>query len=84
VLQVIEFMSNHSAPCFYHHCAIVNITANPPPGDAGVTSTGDAGDNGNGNGNGGGGEISSGCSAGNATGLLALIGLVGLRRRRRR
>lgn len=84
VLQVIEFMSNHSAPCFYHHCAIVNITANPPPGDAGVTSTGDAGDNGNGNGNGGGGEISSGCSAGNTTGLLALIGLVGLRRRRRR
>lgn len=83
VLQVIEFMSNHAEPCFYHHCAIVNITDTPAPGDAGVAATPDALDDNNGNG-GGGGEISSGCSTGNATGLLALVGLLGLRPRRRR
>jgi len=26
VLQVVEFMSNHGAPCFYHHCANIKIT----------------------------------------------------------
>jgi hypothetical protein len=26
-LQVLEFMSNHSAPCFYHHCADISIVA---------------------------------------------------------
>src|SRR5205085_8830076 len=26
VLQVIEFMSSHGAPCFYHHCATVTIS----------------------------------------------------------
>jgi len=25
VLQVIEFMSDHGAPCFYHHCANISI-----------------------------------------------------------
>jgi hypothetical protein len=24
-LQVLEFMSDHSAPCFYHHCADISI-----------------------------------------------------------
>jgi cysteine-rich repeat protein len=24
-LQVLEFMSNHPAPCFYHHCADISI-----------------------------------------------------------
>jgi len=24
-LQVLEFMSNHGAPCFYHHCADISI-----------------------------------------------------------
>jgi hypothetical protein len=24
-LQVLEFMSSHSAPCFYHHCADISI-----------------------------------------------------------
>lgn len=38
VLQVVEFMSSHGAPCFYHHCATVTIsnTAPPPAADAGV------------------------------------------------
>jgi Dictyostelium (slime mold) repeat len=26
-LQVLEFMSNHGAPCFYHHCADISIEA---------------------------------------------------------
>ena len=35
-LQVLEFMSNHGAPCFYHHCADISIqgapaTASPTP-----------------------------------------------------
>ena len=25
VLQVLEFMSSHGAPCFYHHCANITI-----------------------------------------------------------
>jgi hypothetical protein len=25
-LQVLEFMTNHAAPCFYHHCADISIT----------------------------------------------------------
>lgn len=33
-MQVMEFMSNHGAPCFYYHCATVNITNNA---DAGTT-----------------------------------------------
>ena len=40
-LQVIEYMSNHGAPCFYHHCADISIqddlatpTATPTPIEA--------------------------------------------------
>jgi MYXO-CTERM domain-containing protein len=37
VLQVVEFMSSHGAPCFYHHCATVTISDSAPPAaDAGV------------------------------------------------
>ncbi|HJQ85557.1 MAG TPA: SCE4755 family polysaccharide monooxygenase-like protein [Candidatus Binatia bacterium] len=28
-LQVLEFMSNHGVPCFYHHCADIQISAVP-------------------------------------------------------
>lgn len=28
-LQVLEFMSNHPAPCFYHHCADISIQGEP-------------------------------------------------------
>ncbi|MBI3784387.1 MAG: lytic polysaccharide monooxygenase [Deltaproteobacteria bacterium] len=28
-LQVLEYMSHHSAPCFYHHCADIAIQAEP-------------------------------------------------------
>jgi hypothetical protein len=36
VLQVLEFMSSHGAPCFYHHCANITIAASGTPGDAGA------------------------------------------------
>jgi uncharacterized protein (TIGR03382 family) len=65
----------------YFNCADITLAANAP--DAGMVSTPDAG-MGSGSGSGSGNpEISGGCSTGNATGLLALLGLVGLRRRRR-
>jgi MYXO-CTERM domain-containing protein len=54
VLQVLEFMSSHGAPCFYHHCANITIgasggggggdagpaAANPDAGDAPATDSG--------------------------------------------
>ncbi len=39
-LQVIEYMSNHPAPCYYYHCATVAIGTDPNRG----TETGDGGD----------------------------------------
>ena len=39
-LQVLEFMSNHGAPCFYHHCADISIGA----GGAGCATDGDCDD----------------------------------------
>ncbi len=43
-LQVIEFMSNHGAPCFYHHCADISIGVAPPDGGGGpdASTGGDA------------------------------------------
>ena len=40
-LQVIQYMSSHGAPCFYHHCA--NISISPAEGTTGEpgTTTGD-------------------------------------------
>jgi hypothetical protein len=69
VVQVLEFMSNHAAPCFYHHCAIVNVSNNAP--DAGVDGSGPDGSCG-------------GCGAsGSASPLVAFV-LVALCGRRRR
>ena len=34
-LQVVEFMSNHGAPCFYHHCADISIQTAGGDSDAG-------------------------------------------------
>lgn len=68
VVQVLEFMSNHPAPCFYHHCAIVNVTTTGAPPDAG---TGDPGNS------------SGGCSTGNGVGAGAALLLLALLRRRR-
>jgi hypothetical protein len=43
-LQVLEFMSNHPAPCFYHHCADISLrsatsTTLPPIGMSTTTTT---------------------------------------------
>lgn len=35
-LQVLEFMSSHAPPCFYHHCAVLELVA----GDAGIPDGG--------------------------------------------
>ncbi len=44
VLQVVEFMSDHGlnnpGGCFYHHCSIVNITADGPDAGAGGDDAG--------------------------------------------
>lgn len=73
VVQVLEFMSSHGAPCYYHHCAIVNVTPDglPPAGtggDAGVGTppTDDGGCN----------------TSGHASPLALLVALLLLRRRR--
>jgi hypothetical protein len=75
VLQVIEFMGDHGlnnpGGCFYHHCSIVNITADGP--DAGVAQ-GDAGTTGS--------HPHGGCDAGggSSSALLALLAITICRR----
>lgn len=85
VLQVIQYMSDHPQPCFYYHCATVNIspTAPPPPPDGGIDPGSDAGVTPDPQDPAGGCCSTSRESA--ATGLLgfAVVGLA-LRRRRRR
>ena len=78
VLQVIEFMGDHDlntpGGCFYHHCSIVNITADGP--DAGAGGGGDAGTST--------GTHHGGCDAGgSSSALLALLIGASLIRRRR-
>jgi hypothetical protein len=79
VLQIVEFMANHGAPCFYHHCANIKISVNgadagPPGGDdAGTGQTGGTG----------GGCAAQRTSSPALIGLLAL-GLVAWRRHRGR
>jgi len=93
-LQLIHVMTQTATYAFaddvYFQCADITLAANAP--DAGVTATdNDAGiDPGGGGGGGGsdfdGGKVSGGCSTGGGTGApiaLALLGLVGWRRRRR-
>ncbi|MDQ3032471.1 MAG: lytic polysaccharide monooxygenase [Myxococcota bacterium] len=41
-LQIVEWMSNHSAPCFYYHCADLAITSVVVDTDASVTPGTDA------------------------------------------
>jgi MYXO-CTERM domain-containing protein len=83
IVQVIEFMSAHGAPCFYYHCARVTISDNPVLPDAGPGGGGgpDAGPGG-----GSGGNVDGGCSTsggGGLAGTALLAGLFALRRRRR-
>ena len=78
VLQVVEYMSSHGAPCFYHHCANIKITANGA--DAGVP--GEAGTSANNGGSGGGCSVSGHGSPG-WLGLVVGAALALGRRRRR-
>jgi len=65
VLQVVQFMSQHAAPCFYHHCAYVKITAASGGIDAGPGGGGiDAGTGGGGIDGGTGGGLDAGPVAG--------------------
>lgn len=85
VLQVLEYMADHAQPCFYYHCAKVNISPNaPPPPDGGIDPGGDGGMDQPGPADPGGGCSASGGAG--ATGLLGglAVGLLMLRRRRRR
>jgi uncharacterized protein (TIGR03382 family) len=89
-LQVIQLMTDKppyttdaASDDIYYQCADITLAAPSSMPDAGMAAMPDAG-NDMGSGSGGNGEINGGCSAtGNASGLLALVGLVGLRRRRR-
>jgi MYXO-CTERM domain-containing protein len=82
VLQVIQYMAQHAQPCFYYHCAIVNVSPNAPPpppmGDAGVEPDAEGG---------GASTSTGGCSVGGGSATSALaalaLGAVLLRRRRR-
>lgn len=73
VLQITEFMSAHTAPCFYHHCAIVTISddpTNPPGGDSATTGPDE------------GGCCSTSRGSGASSLLALLVGALLVRRRR--
>ncbi len=61
-LQVIEFMSSHAAPCFYHHCAIISIGG--ASGAGGMSAGGASGAGGQSGGDGG--AATAGAGAGGA------------------
>ncbi|HEY4180658.1 MAG TPA: SCE4755 family polysaccharide monooxygenase-like protein [Kofleriaceae bacterium] len=84
VLQVQEFMAQHGAPCFYHHCAMVTIKDAPladPPHDGGMGSAATP-DGANGDAGSSGPATGGGCSTGSGTGLAMGLAGLGLRRRR--
>jgi MYXO-CTERM domain-containing protein len=78
VLQVIEYMSAHGAPCFYHHCANITIQA------------GGGGDGGGGGDAGTPSESSDGCGCAvgdarvSSLGLALMLALLAARRPRPR
>jgi MYXO-CTERM domain-containing protein len=86
VLQVTEYMQNHGAPCFYHHCADVVIL--PPDGTIDAGGGGTTGGTGTGGSAGASGDSGCSCTAAAArtslSGVLAGLAVVALRRRRRR
>jgi hypothetical protein len=79
-LQIIEFMSSHGAPCFYHHCANISIQAAGTDGGAGARDSGsDAARDGAGgsSGSGAGGNAGAGGTTGGAGGAGATGGAGG-------
>ncbi|HSS02087.1 MAG TPA: SCE4755 family polysaccharide monooxygenase-like protein [Kofleriaceae bacterium] len=83
VLQVVEFMSSHGAPCFYHHCSNIKITVTGA--DAGIPGSGGGGNNNDagvdGDPNMGG---CCGASGGSSSALLGLMVAAGVLLRRGR
>ena len=80
VLQVVEFMSDHDAPCFYHHCSNIKITATGA--DAGIPGSGGGDDAGI-----GADPTMGGCCDAHGSGAstwLTLVVATLLHRRRRR
>src|SRR6185436_106800 len=72
VLQVTEYMQNHGAPCFYHHCADVVIL--PPDGTIDAGGGGTTGGTGTGGSAGASGD--SGCSCTAAAARTSLSGVL--------
>jgi MYXO-CTERM domain-containing protein len=74
-LQVIQYMSSHGAPCFYHHCANVTVQAGGGTAGTGGGTAGAGGATGTGGG-GGTGESDSGCGCAVGAARRPLLGLV--------
>lgn len=78
-LQILEFMTPHGAPCYYYHCAKLEIVAAEDGADAGGGGTGGAAPA---------PSSSDGCSVGRGTtsglSLVALAFALAFVRRRRR
>lgn len=78
-LQVLEFMSSHGAPCFYHHCATVTIeggeaTGSGPTTDDTASTTDDPTDPTDATASSDGGDESSAGSATSASGSATATG----------
>jgi MYXO-CTERM domain-containing protein len=64
-LQILEFMSSHGAPCYYHHCATVTIQSDPV-GTTAAATTGSSTTVTSGNGNGA--SVGNGATTGSGAG----------------
>ena len=64
-LQVIQYMSNHAAPCFYYHCAALEIQSEPVMTSSSSSSSTSSG---SGGASGTGGEDPTGSGAGASSG----------------
>jgi MYXO-CTERM domain-containing protein len=63
-LQILEFMSDHGAPCFYYHCATVTVQSDPVGTTVGATTGGVTSTTGSGSPSSGPTSTSSGSGAG--------------------
>src|SRR6185436_10716124 len=60
MLQVVEFMTPHAAPCFYYHCARVNVVGASGTGGGAGGGTAGGGATAGGSGTAGGGATAGG------------------------
>lgn len=67
-LQILEFMAEHSAPCFYYHCATITVTEEPVVAGPSSSSSGGGDTGGNGSGGSGSGNGAAGSGAGPGAG----------------